>query len=156
VDAVTGELIWRLIGDRSLDDGTSATLFDPMMTFAVPSGLSAIDRNTDGMVDRLYFGDAGGQLWRIDMASGDRATWQTRRLLTLDQGQTFFTTPDVVTDPSGSYDGIILGTGDLAQLSDSSVPDYLILYRDRDPVSPSKMPLPLSLGDLYRLVNSAG
>ena len=156
VDAVTGELIWRLIGDRSLDDGTSATLIDPMMKFAVPSGLSAIDRNTDGMVDRLYFGDAGGQLWRIDMASGDRATWQTRRLLTLDQGQTFFTTPDVVTDPSGSYDGIILGTGDLAQLSDSSVSDYLILYRDRDPVSPSKMPLPLSLGDLYRLVNSAG
>jgi len=156
LDAVTGELIWRLIGDRSQDDGTVATLIDPMLKFAVSSGLSAIDRNTDGMVDRLYFGDAGGQLWRIDITGSDRAAWQARRLLTLDQGQTFFTTPDIVTDPGGSYDGIILGTGDLAQLSDSSVPDYLIFYRDRDPVSPSKMPLPLSIGDLYRLVNSAG
>ena len=156
VDAVTGELIWRLIGDRSLDDGTVATLIDPMMRFAVPSGLSAIDRNADGMVDRLYFGDAGGQLWRIDMASGDQATWRARRLLTLDRGQTFFTKPDVVTDPSGSYDGIILGTGDLGQLSDSSVPNYLILYRDRDPVTSSKMSLPLSIVDLYQLVNSAG
>jgi len=55
VDAVTGELIWRT--DQS---------FYPEMKYSVPSEIRVIDINFDGLVDQLYFGDMGGQVWRFD------------------------------------------------------------------------------------------
>jgi len=57
VDAVTGSKIW------------STPLADPdykEMRYSVPSDLSVIDINFDGLVDQIYFGDMGGQVWRFD------------------------------------------------------------------------------------------
>lgn len=57
-DAATGELIWK------------TSLADPdfsQMQYSIPSDLRVIDINSDGLADQIYFGDMGGQVWRMDI-----------------------------------------------------------------------------------------
>jgi type IV pilus assembly protein PilY1 len=61
VDPFTGSRIWWASSDAS------ASLVLPNMQYAIPSAISAIDTNGDKSVDRLYVGDLGGQVWRIDL-----------------------------------------------------------------------------------------
>ena len=50
-----GEHVWSV---SSVDDG--------QMKYSIPSDLTVIDADTDGVADRVYFGDLGGQMWRVD------------------------------------------------------------------------------------------
>jgi len=57
-DALTGELIWK------------TNISDPdysQMQYSIPTDLKVIDINSDGLVDQIYFGDMGGQIWRMDI-----------------------------------------------------------------------------------------
>ena len=57
-DATTGELLWK----------TSQA--DPMfsdMLYSLPGDLRMVDITGDGMTDQIYFGDMGGQIWRMDI-----------------------------------------------------------------------------------------
>ncbi len=56
-DAETGELIWKT---RSTDPRFSD------MLYSIPSQVRPIDINFDGIIDQLYVGDMGGQIWRMD------------------------------------------------------------------------------------------
>lgn len=56
VDARTGDHIYE--PDVNID-------YQDMM-YSVPSDLRVIDINFDGLVDQIYFGDMGGQVWRFD------------------------------------------------------------------------------------------
>lgn len=73
-DPSTGELIWWASSDPT------ATHELPEMTFSIPADLSLMDSNGDGAVDRIYAGDMGGQVWRIDLdnqlTTGDGADTQ--------------------------------------------------------------------------------
>lgn len=60
VDAETGERLWWTSNSGSNTNNTN-------MTHSVVSRISAIDRNSDGLVDHLYFGDLGGQVFRADL-----------------------------------------------------------------------------------------
>lgn len=51
----------------SIGDGPDLPLTD--MVYPIPTDLTMLDINADGAVDRLYFGDLGGQLWRIDLGT---------------------------------------------------------------------------------------
>lgn len=62
-DPFTGERIWWASNDAGAD-----VVLDKM-EFSIPSEVTAIDVNADKSVDRLYVGDTGGQLWRIDLDS---------------------------------------------------------------------------------------
>ncbi len=61
VDANDGKLLWR----AGPDAGADLTL--PEMKYSIPSRIKPIDIDGDGNVDSLYFGDMGGQWWRIDI-----------------------------------------------------------------------------------------
>jgi hypothetical protein len=58
-NALTGAFIWR--ADASNSD----------MEYAVPGTIRALDMDRNGSVDRLYFGDMGGNIWRADLNAGD-------------------------------------------------------------------------------------
>ena len=63
VDAEDGSLIWSATYNSSANaaDGTK------YLKHSIVSRISTLDRNSDGLVDHLYFGDLGGQVFRIDL-----------------------------------------------------------------------------------------
>lgn len=63
VDAFTGDLLWFASGTS--DDDPDKLVAD--MTFSVPSSPRAVDVNGDGLTDAIYFGDLGGQVFRVDI-----------------------------------------------------------------------------------------
>ena len=67
VDLLTGNLIW------SAGETTDHDLQLPDMIFSIPAELRLLDLDGNGTTDRLYFGDMGGQLWRIDIINGETA-----------------------------------------------------------------------------------
>ena len=60
IDAKTGERIWWASSSAADTNNTS-------MTHSIVSRISTLDRDSDGLVDQLYFGDLGGQVFRIDL-----------------------------------------------------------------------------------------
>lgn len=59
VDALTGEQIWRANADTDPDF--------THMKYSIPSDVSVIDIDSDGLADQLYVGDMGAQVWRLDI-----------------------------------------------------------------------------------------
>lgn len=139
LNALSGDIIWQHSGS------------DAEMDFSVPANLTTIDRNADGFTDRIYFGDTGGQLWRVDSQGIDPADWQANRLLVLPSGRKFFNAPDIVASADGSYDGVIIGSGDTEKPFDTSTQNYLIFYRDTAVNQPLAHAPMLSLDDLYEV-----
>jgi type IV pilus assembly protein PilY1 len=95
------------------------------MDYAVPSDITLIDFDGDGFLDRLYFGDTGGQVWRIDTTlNKDTTTWPVSRIASLGigddsglsgsaNGRKFLFAPDVVeTAPFSGVYSIVLTSGD--------------------------------------------
>ena len=66
VDIMTG----ILIGRWDFDDLLVAARNASTIVNAIPGGPALVDINGDGFVDRLYFGDLEGRLWRIN-TNGD-------------------------------------------------------------------------------------
>jgi type IV pilus assembly protein PilY1 len=132
VDPFTGSRIWWASSD------TSANLVLSGMQYSIPSEITAIDTNGDKSVDRLYVGDTGGELWRIDLgdqigaASNDGSsgyifadvgcTGSTRAAscsaTTNQDRRKFFYPPDVAQvkdsnySTSENYDLVTIGSGD--------------------------------------------
>lgn len=61
VNPLTGQRIWWA-------SNTGADLNLTNMQFSIPSDLTLMDANGDGAIDRIYVGDVGGQIWRIDLS----------------------------------------------------------------------------------------
>lgn len=68
-DAENGDLLWWSSANATNKNGsnTENALSVTDMQYSVVSRINAIDRDGDGTADHLYFGDLGGQLWRIDL-----------------------------------------------------------------------------------------
>ena len=141
VDALSGELL----------DGGPIT--HPDMSDSIPSAVAAIDTvgQVSGLLDRMYVGDLGGNVWRVDMPPGKRVgEWPISRLASLGRHATaagpednrrFFHRPDVVKadafkDASGQvlanpFDAVIIGSGDRENPRDMNVENYMFMLRDR-------------------------
>ncbi|EPM5526905.1 PilC/PilY family type IV pilus protein [Acinetobacter baumannii] len=75
-DANNGDLLWWSSANASADKGAQAHTENSDLKYSVVSQINAVDRDSDGLVDHLYFGDLGGQAFRIDLnnnATGDNA-----------------------------------------------------------------------------------
>lgn len=60
VDADNGTLLWSA-------SNAGASTNNPNMKHSIVSRISTLDRDGDGLVDHLYFGDLGGQVFRADI-----------------------------------------------------------------------------------------
>lgn len=70
IDAKTGERIWWA-------SSTGADTNNANMTHSVVSRISALDRDADGLIDHLYFGDLGGQVFRADLNNSQTLSGST-------------------------------------------------------------------------------
>lgn len=70
-DANSGDLLWWTSANATAAGGaeafTNASDTSIDMKYSVVSQINAIDRDNDGLVDHLYFGDLGGQGFRVDL-----------------------------------------------------------------------------------------
>ncbi len=141
VDGEDGTLIWKAVGSglAGSDTFVHAGLVD-----SIPSSLTAIDTNGDGFTDRIYTGDSGGKVWRVDMHGEDTSNWKITLLANLGRhysasqanDRRFFHRPDVVQskDSSGPFDAVVLGSGNRADpLSVGGlVEDFVYMIKDRN------------------------
>lgn len=66
VDASNGSLIASFSSSTAAGKNVNVA----NMTHSVVSEITTLDRDNDGLIDHLYFGDLGGQMFRIDLQNG--------------------------------------------------------------------------------------
>ncbi|TCM70961.1 hypothetical protein EC844_101235 [Acinetobacter calcoaceticus] len=71
-DANNGQLLWwasrqSMVNGRIEKMGAQQASYHENLQYSVVSQINSIDRDNDGLVDALYFGDLGGQVFRIDL-----------------------------------------------------------------------------------------
>ncbi len=130
------------------------------MQYSIPSRISIIDTNADGVDDRLYVGDTGAQIFRVDLGSDIQATGGLNaaclatdpatctptivgRLANLSdpsvdtEKRRFFEPPSVVQvrdaefSDQTDYDYILIGSGYRPHPLDTTVNDRFYAVRDR-------------------------
>ena len=148
VDAANGDLIWKAAPGifNAVDNYNDATktFAHPLLNDSMPSQISVLDTDGDGFADRFYVGDTGGRMWRGDMPGGDRNSWTVTPIFSIgrhDDGSAsvandrrMFHRPDFVPTRSetGSYDAIIVATGNRADPTSLNTNNYLYAFRDTD------------------------
>lgn len=156
-DAINGDLLWWASNNASETTAATTTsgviaLKDTDMKYSVVSDIKTADRNNDGLVDHLYFGDLGGQVFRIDLNNrastiGAFATRSTRILNMHASGGTsprFYAAPSfAIFEDNVSKDlfaAISIGSGNLshplAQYTSGREHDALYTIYDKDVTRP--------------------
>jgi type IV pilus assembly protein PilY1 len=125
------------------------------MTYCVPGDITTIDSlgalSGDGLIDRLYVGNVGGEIWRFDLCSSttgacvpdmsNTGNWTGKRIFT-GSGKIFYP-PDVSFENSrsgacntmafsGTYNMLFFGTGDREKPNDQSSGNRLYAVKDYD------------------------
>ncbi|QBG35342.1 pilus assembly protein [Litorilituus sediminis] len=148
VDAESGNFLWSLA-----PSGT--TTFTG--TDSIPSTIGTLDSDADGLIDRLYFGDTGGNVWRVDMPGADTNKFTVFKLASLGdelsnaQDRRFFYRPTIVrtiiteTIDTGlvdlnndaiivkqetPYDAILIGSGDRSDPVGQDTLDKYFMIKD--------------------------
>lgn len=132
LDAFTGVRVWSAAytaGATSYSgSSTQATALISGMNYGIAADIALIDRDIDGLVDRLYASDVGGNIWRVDLQPGGNATpdnWRVYQfaalgcwtgacsLPTSTTQRKFFYPPEVLTSTAAHpFDAVIAGPGD--------------------------------------------
>ena len=143
VDAETGQLIWKAVGQGT---SSSTTFLHPDLVDSIPSTVSAVDMNGDSLLDRILVGDTGGNIWRADLTGTSTSNWKLTRVAQLGRHATgasgvpddrrFFHRPDVIQskDNDGPFDAIVIGSGDRADPKDKggTVENFVYMIKDRN------------------------
>ena len=138
VDALDGHVIWQA-GPAPINATHNVTV--PDMAYAVPGDVRVIDFTGDGFADSAYFGDTGGQVWRLDLAATDASTWVLRKIASLASGvstdvpnhRKFLFQPEVTVaeDNLGLYRAVLIGSGDREHPFDGVTVDRFYMLKDR-------------------------
>jgi type IV pilus assembly protein PilY1 len=155
LDAETGQILWQT-GPPGSDPTNGTTITHAYidvsdMIFAMPSDPTVIMDRNGALDNRVYIGDTGGNMWRIDL--GDHvADWTVSKLAsiadftpvtktrTLPDGTTvtftvvpgmrkFLFPPDVVYSDSG-YDAVLIGSGDREHPFDIDIVNRFYMFKD--------------------------
>jgi len=129
VDA-DGRKIWS-----ASSSGADKTVAD--MKYSIASDLSIIDSDADGLADRLYVGDMGGQVWRVDFDDVDlNNQFKVTRFADLENGnhQRFFYAPSVALNNTaqGDFLSVSIGSGDRTDPMEKSANNAFYMLRDVD------------------------
>jgi type IV pilus assembly protein PilY1 len=114
------------------------------MDYSIASTVLAVDRTYDGVIDRIYVGDLGGNLWRIAAPDGQDNlinNWGARKLFASNPGadgsggRKIYYPPDIAF--LTNYDYLFFGTGDRDNPRSTTVVDRLYGVKDTSPPTAS-------------------
>ncbi|MEQ9463360.1 MAG: PilC/PilY family type IV pilus protein [Haliea sp.] len=138
VDATTGELVWSVTPASN----SAKNMEESGLQHAVPAEVTVLDSNGDELTDRIYFADAGGNVWRVDMPgntlpTSSQTAWQINKLAALSEStvatdRRFFNAPDVVRIrfDGEPVDAVLIGSGDRTNPNSTDVDDRFYMIRD--------------------------
>jgi hypothetical protein len=134
IDAKTGVRIWSL--QSSGVDGAEN------LQHSIPGGLRILDLNRNGAIDRLYFADTGGNIWRLELNEDLNETESNRsKLIKLasfggsgSNARKFYTEPDVsmFKHNGKSILALSIGSGYRAHPMNKELQDHFFTVLDRD------------------------
>ncbi|MCH7309533.1 pilus assembly protein PilY [Acinetobacter sp. NIPH 1852] len=158
IDAKTGERLWWA-------SNTGANTNNTNMKHSIVSRVSAIDRNADGLIDHLYFGDLGGQVFRADLnnavgtttANFGKRVVRLANLATtesgaaLDQGKNprFYKAPTVTIHDQGAETFMLIGLAS----GNRSTPLDVYPLRGRDGMTPVNALNDRLVNNVYGLID---
>ena len=152
VSAKTGKHIWSYDG------------FD--LKDSVPSSIHVLDVDRNGSIDRLYFGDVGGNVWRVDLnvddVDDDASMYDVKRDARIykfanlgnnsgSDKRKFFHKPDVslFTHEDRPVIMVTIGSGYRAHPKSTNIQDrFYVLYDENVLGIPTNSPGPLTEADL--------
>ncbi len=130
VNAETGALMWKA-GKGFTGNAENVAAMD----YSIPAQLTGVDINNDSILDSLFFGDMGGQVFRVDFDTTGASTLarfsNTQRIATLAANDSaadtrrFYHGVDVALTRKGSdkYLTILIGSGYRAHPLNTTVVD---------------------------------
>ncbi len=134
VNAKTGEFIWSL----KKGTGNATITGSSALTHSVPGGVRLIDMDKDGAIDRMYFADVIGKVWRLELAAD---LDQSKLVPFADLGggsdtvepRKFFNEPDVsLTRKDGNVSLLVsIGSGDRTDPLGKTTTDRFYVLIDR-------------------------
>lgn len=157
IDANNGDLLWTASNsdaDLNLSD----------MNYSIPSRISVIDRDNDGLADHMYAADMGGQIFRLDIYNGaGKANLVKGGLLAQlggdlpENNRRFFYAPDIseVSTADEHYFAVAIGSGFRAGPLNTTIEDGFFMIKDkgvfvRDEFDKFTLPSsPVSMSSLY-------
>lgn len=137
VDAATGGLIW-FAGPASPASVPAGATYKsvPGMTSAIPADVAIINSDFDvrNLMDRIYAADTGGNIWRVNIGDVDPANWTVGHVAALsgvgaENQRRFLFAPDIVPF-DGSWDSILVGSGDREQPFDTTIANRFYMIKD--------------------------
>ncbi len=140
VDAKTGDKIWSA-GPGGSDSGFD---YDLALSNSIPSDVRIIDLDGNGLADRLYVGDTGGRIWRVDLDEGDIGNSSGYLLADFNDGteagnRRFYYAPSVALDRQRRL-MLAIGSGYRARPTETTTIDRFYVIEDRKahsrPVTP--------------------
>ena len=145
IDAITGTPLWFAGAPAAATAAAAAGLTSKSvsgMVYAIAGDASPIDSDGDGVIDRVYLADTGGNIWRANISavtSGgapDYANWTVSKIASLggsgSNARKFLFGPDVVRfdGPPTTTDSILIGSGDREQPFDVSITNKFYMIKD--------------------------
>ncbi len=133
VDASSGQRLWW-----AGPTGSGADLELADMDYSIPASPRALDLNGDGLVNQVYVGDMGGQIWRFDIYSGEATGDLVTAGVIADFGgdtaqsnRRFYHTPDLFGLKSGAGRslGMVIGSGWQAHPLSVNIDDRIYMVR---------------------------
>jgi len=173
VNAKDGKLLWSLAPAGT----TTFTGVD-----SIPSRIATLDSDGDGFTDRLYAGDTGGNVWRVDMPNDEVNNVSAFKLADLGGSgshavdRRFFSEPAIVraiiTETSQvttngltsyykkdiPYDAILLGSGDRTSPLSTDTDDIFYMIKDNNirtkNFTGNSAPKTITITDLYNYTDN--
>ncbi len=143
VDPIDGDLLLDISGSPGSD------IVVPDMVYSIPSRIRLVDSNGNGDTDRLYVGDSGGQIFRVDLdpaidpgsISPEQDTVVGRlanvsAATPVSERRRFFEPPSVVQvrdeiySDTAEYDYVLIGSGYRAHPLNFDTEDRFYAFRD--------------------------
>lgn len=151
VNALTGNVVWWASSSSDADKQVSS------MKWAIPSDIAIVDKNLDGVADNLYFGDMGGQLFRVDVDSSGGKNMKVQRIADFGgdgaNQRRFYEAPAVAYVKEGNDDifYVTLGSGYRAHPKDKDTKEAFFAVRDESVAKNENFGTVLSLNDLTNI-----
>jgi hypothetical protein len=152
-----GKLLWSL---RSV----MGTTGNNVIKHGLAGGVRILDVNGNGLLDRMYFADTGGNVWRLDLSetlSTDAKDSKLTKLASLAsdgsgkyEGRKFYNEPDVasVTENGKTFFTVSIGSGLRPHPMNDKIKDHMFVLLDNSPFhKPESSYKTINMADLSKV-----